>query len=106
MSSVWWCSVVMTCGIFFKLRRKNISMLHLSTGIAVQNKIHAPTERGSRNVRNETEWNGEANEEIGDRNGVNPWACRRCRCGRYARPSTGAAAPGGRLSVDRQGPNW
>jgi len=39
-----------------KTHCKNISMLHLSTGIAVQNKINAAPERGSRNVRNETEW--------------------------------------------------
>ena len=76
-------------------------MLHLSTGIAVQNKIHAATEWGSRSERNEMEWNGEANEEIRDRNGINLRGCRRRRRGRYPGPSAAAADPGGREGADR-----
>src|SRR5258707_7708916 len=81
---------------------KNISMLHLCTGIAAQNKIHATTEWGSRSERNEMEWNGVANEEIRDRHGIDPRSCRRCRRGRYPGPSAAAADPGGREGSDRQ----
>src|SRR5262249_24204886 len=93
-----------------KLHRKNISLLHLSTGIATQNRIHAATEWGSRSERNEMEWNGETNEEISDRHDIyRRGRKRRCRR-RYPGSSAAAADSGGwegadRQSADRQGPD-
>jgi hypothetical protein len=85
-----------------KLRRKNISMLHLSTGIVAQNKVHATTEWGAA----KTESNGVANEEICDRNGINHRVYVRRRRGRYADPSAATADPGGRKGSNRQDANW
>src|SRR6266849_2226298 len=80
-------------------------MLHLSTGIALRNKIHAATEWGSRSERNEMEWNGDANEELRNRNGINLRDCGRCCRGRYPGPSATAADPGGREGANRQRPD-
>src|SRR5260370_31787644 len=80
-------------------------MLHLSTGIAAENKIHAATEWGSRSECNEMQWNGEANEEIHDRHGINLWVRGRCCRGRFAGPSAAAADPSSRESADRQSPD-
>jgi hypothetical protein len=80
-------------------------MLHLSTGIATRNEIHAAPERGSLNV---TSWNGDANEDIRDRHSLDLRGCR-CRCcGRSSGSSTAATtAPGtrafGRQDAHRQG---
>src|SRR5258707_15606227 len=80
-------------------------MLHLSTGIAAENKIHAATEWGSRSECNEMQWNGEANEEIHDRHGINLWVRGRCCRGRFAGPSAAAADPSSREGADRQRPD-
>jgi hypothetical protein len=89
-----------------KLHCKNISMLHLSTGIAARNKIHPATEWGSRSERHELEWNGEANEEIRDCNGINLRGRKRCCCRRFP-DSSAAAGPtsGGGEASDRERPN-
>jgi hypothetical protein len=91
--------------IIKKMRCKNISMLHLSTGIAVQNKIHPATEWGSHSKCSEMQWNGEANEEIPDRHGINLRVRQRCCRGRFAGPSAAAADPGRRQGADRQSSN-
>jgi hypothetical protein len=82
-------------------------MLHLSTGIAIRNGIHAAPERGS--PVNVTSWNGDANEDIRDRHSLDPRGCRCRRCGRSSgSPAAAAADHGdavadGRQDADRQG---
>ena len=78
-------------------------MLHLSTGIAAENKIHPATEWGSRSERHELEWNGEANEEIRDRNGINLRGRRRCCRRRYPGSPASAAGSGGGISGGGKG---